>query len=272
MIDWKKYFDAVYVLHYAGYNEIEQHLMSELKRVGLSDSGILHIHENISSSFLRTLKKNVDCEDRLKNDSTFSCSFGHYSILKIIELKNYSNVLILEDDVTFLKDIDQIQKILDQTLIDIPNYDLCLFSHFQTPCSDIKEEIPKYVNEMQNAAKNNQMFIPYNKNSAPVSSAACYAVSRKGSIMLRGLYEHQMQIADIIFRNSPFLRNTTVDNFHSLVLDSLKSYYCRVPISLQKNIQQSMTNNILGKNFDIIMQKQKQIAEYVGIKYSNYNF
>lgn len=271
MINWKKYFDAVYVLHYAGYNEIESHLNSELKRVGLDSSGILHIHENISSPFLTTLKKNVNCEDRLKSESAFSCAFGHYSILKITELKNYSKILILEDDVSFLKDLTLLENILEKSLVDIPDYDFCLFSHFQTPCPDIKEEIPRYINEMLLARKNNQMFITYNRNSATVSSGVCYAVSRKACIMLRGLYEHQMQLADIIFRNIPFVRGTTVDNFHSYVLDTLKSFYCRVPISLQKNIAQSMTNSILKRNFASIMKTQQNIAEYVGIHYADYN-
>ena len=62
--------------------------------------------------------------------SSFSCSFGHYSIMKIAELKGYSRILILEDDIAFLNDVDEINHILDTAQSEVPNYDVCLFSHF----------------------------------------------------------------------------------------------------------------------------------------------
>lgn len=104
----------------------------ELDRVGLTSSGILTVHNNISSPFLETLQKNVVCDD-VPNEmkaSSFSCSFGHYSIMKIAELKGYSKILVLEDDISFLNDIDEIDHVLSTAVSEAPNYDVCLFSHF----------------------------------------------------------------------------------------------------------------------------------------------
>ena len=89
--------------------------------------------------------------------------------------------------------------------------------------------------------------------SAAVGSGAAYALSRRGLICLRGLYEHQMQLADMVFRNIPYGRNGTIDNFHSEVLEMLNRFYCRMPIGLQNNIMNSMTGSILNSNFSHIM-------------------
>ena len=274
MINWKKYFDQVFVLHYAGYTEIEDKLNAELARVGLVDSGILTIHNNISSPFLSILQRNINC-DTVPNSmrpSSFSCSFGHYTIMKIAELKGYSRILILEDDIAFLKDIGKIESILDAAVVEVPDYDVCLFSHFMSPCPRSASDIQKYAYEMHQYQALNKCFIPYTSSSAPVASGAAYGLSRKGLVCLRGLYEHQMQISDMIFRNQPYLKDGDVDGFHDLILSSLSRFYCRCPIGIQNNIKQSVTGEILKDGFSQILAAQKKLAEYVGINYSEYSF
>ena len=272
MIDWKKYFDQVFVLHYAGYSQVEDRLCAELTRVGLSNSGILTIHNNISSPLLKTLSKNIDKDPNDMRESSFSCSFGHYSIMKIAELKNYNRILILEDDIVFHKDIDTISYVFDSVLTENPDYDMCLFSHFQSPCCENSNDVPLYIKEMHDANQHNRMMIPFNSHSAAVASGVSYGLSRRGYICIRGLYEHQFQIADMIFRNIPYHLNGHIDNFHYEILEMLKRYYCRIQISLQKNERRSVTGDILNANFDKIMNAQQRIAELAGIKYSDYNF
>lgn len=220
------------MLHYAGYGEVEEKLMSELGRVGLLDSGVLTVHNNISSPFLNTLKRNVQLDPQDMRDSSFSCSFGHYSIMKIAELKKYERVLVMEDDIVFLKDVDAIERQFEAALNEIPDYDLCMFSHFQSPCVERRSDISLYIQEMANARQNGMNFIPFTRTSSAVASGVAYGLSRKGLICLRGLYEHQMQIADVIFRNIPYHANGQVDEFHAVVLDGLKRYFCVNPIGL----------------------------------------
>lgn len=55
MIDWKKYFDKIVVLHYVKNDACKTRLISELDRVGIMQSGICHIHENIQSPFFKIL-------------------------------------------------------------------------------------------------------------------------------------------------------------------------------------------------------------------------
>lgn len=114
MIDWKKYFDKIIVLHYAKNLNIEDRLNAELNRVGILQSGICYIYENINSPLFDVLRNNMKCDvEHLKNASTMSCAWGHYSILKIAAIKGYKTTLILEDDIAFHKDIDVIENILE---------------------------------------------------------------------------------------------------------------------------------------------------------------
>ena len=109
MIDWKKYFDHIYCVHIVEYKERRLELMEELNRVGILDSGIF--------SFKYTFRTPLD--NVLLNSYNFSrasdaerfdvpklnLAMGHYACIKEALGLEYKRILLLEDDIAFLKDL-----------------------------------------------------------------------------------------------------------------------------------------------------------------------
>lgn len=84
--------------------------------------------------------------------SYLRCSFAHYSLWKTCYELEYDNVLILEDDTMFLKNIDKCYKILDKFYNKKNNSDIYLFDYVFNNLSlnsitfeDINIRIDKYL-------------------------------------------------------------------------------------------------------------------------------
>ena len=116
-IDWKKYVDQIYVVHY-----IEQHqrlidLNKELDRVDILNSGILYRFDNISTPLYKKLFENFNTHTLLNEEVNytyaFDCTLGHYYCMKHALANNYKRILILENDVRFLKDKNKIIDVLN---------------------------------------------------------------------------------------------------------------------------------------------------------------
>ena len=97
---------------------------AELKRVGILDSSIFEWKNAFCSPFFEVISKNIKHRhaDTIKNQGAFNCAFMHYECMKMAEAMNYSKILIIEEDLVFLKSLDTIVKILDA----MPNTDVCL--------------------------------------------------------------------------------------------------------------------------------------------------
>jgi len=105
MINWNKYFEHVYILTRCSSFDRRNVYAKELKRVGLND---YHWWYNCDNELM----------DYQKIDNTYGkgpqrATFGHYTLIKSLYELNYDNVLIMEDDNCFLKDISKIQEQLD---------------------------------------------------------------------------------------------------------------------------------------------------------------
>ena len=112
-IDWKKYIDHIYCIHYVPYSDRRERLEKELKRVGILDSGIFSWQ--LSYDIPKFTKNPLE-------DNTYN----HLQCYCNAKYMGYKKVMILEDDIVFLKDINMIQTLLDN----LPNeYDICLFDH-----------------------------------------------------------------------------------------------------------------------------------------------
>ena len=129
MINWKNYVDQIYVItHTKRINN--EYFYNELKRVGIYDSNIMFIFENIQTPFYKELfniiVKNNNADkyvdqgynsDDIKRNTEYSKVFNsviaHYYCLKHAQQHEYSKILILEDDLLFLKDLNQIETLLN---------------------------------------------------------------------------------------------------------------------------------------------------------------
>lgn len=180
MVNWTKYFDAIICLSLADNIERRRDAYQDFKRVGIADSGIFgwkitcknefykYIWSNPSFNTLPGLKINY-------NHAHMNCTMGHYEIMKESLALGYNRVLILEDDVRFLKDVDHIEEILSN----MPDYDILLFDKFLAIDRKVLEDT-------KTNCKINDWFFDY--SSCNLLSCGCYAMSRKG---MEVLTEHQ---------------------------------------------------------------------------------
>lgn len=121
MIDWKKYFDHIYTVNFVNNKLRQINLNNELKRVGILDSGIYDTIEFIPSPLINQLcDMSLDVSNVMFDSFTkykmYNMLINHYFIIKQAYLKGYKKVLVLEDDVRFLKDINYIEKLLDKSI------------------------------------------------------------------------------------------------------------------------------------------------------------
>ena len=161
------YFDKIYCLHLAEAKERYDSLLKEFNSVGILKN--VEIWWTCKRQISSTLGKYLyEKEYKSSNNyyaGAFNCQIEHYSIIKQAYLRGYENILILEDDIAFIKDIEYIQKIING----IPkDYDILkLYDTYQSNGKyKIKEE-------------NSNLFIPFEYGTYGCSTLA-YALSRKG--------------------------------------------------------------------------------------------
>lgn len=193
-IDWTKYFDKIYCIRFLPmHSERHERTEKELKRVGILDSSIFEWKNAFCSPFFEVISKNIKHRhiDTIKNQGAFNCAFMHYECMKMAEAMNYSKILIIEEDLVFLKSLDTIVKILDA----MPNTDVCLLDKWCGNPYKWKADLAEkryYCNEY---------FRYFDVNSQVYGSAACYAISRKAICTYCKLQEQLFFPADELWNN-----------------------------------------------------------------------
>lgn len=117
-IDWTKYFDHIFCIHYISKDRIERHhqLINELTRVGIYDSGIFSFIYDEDSLFTNKLYNDISIDTGYGVvDYSKRVTLNHYKALNISKLLGYKNVLIIEDDIVFLKDLQVIKNALEES-------------------------------------------------------------------------------------------------------------------------------------------------------------
>ena len=186
-------FDKIYCLHMAE-NEIRyQNMMSEFEHLGIKDQVEIwwtckrKISTEIGNSLesLHTIFYNYK---RRKNEdvygAVFNCSFEHYTIIKQAYLRGLNSILILEDDISFNKNISN-EKIHD-IFANIPeDYDIVKFYN---------EQIDKDESDNQFSFISNKSIHVYNYSL----SSLCYALSNNGMKKYIEKMDEKFEIADRI--------------------------------------------------------------------------
>lgn len=169
-IDWTKHFDQIFcILFLPNYEERHQRLDNELKRVDIIDSGIFQYVYTFLTPFQNILKAHV----KSRFDDTqamFNSILAHYRCYKIAQSMNYERVLILEDDVMFLKQKKMMSDILEAS----PSSDVVLYDKFTCTYKSLDQH------EKDNAECHlNSYFVDFTHINVPINSAACYSLSKK---------------------------------------------------------------------------------------------
>lgn len=188
MIDWKKYFDHIYCIHYLPYKERYRKCVDELTRVGIRESGVFSWKLTWDSPLLDRLYQVCNAAPSV---GCMKIGFAHYMCIKEAYELGFNHVLILENDNIFLKDVNKIEKILN----DLPDdYDICLL-----------DKIPAVSAKYEDAVKNatNESFIDIDKKFYVLAN--CYALSRKGMEHVIKNQEKRLAISDTYLRFNNFM-------------------------------------------------------------------
>lgn len=179
MIDWKKYFDRIYCIRYAGRGPLDlksdkDPYINELRRVGILDSGIFDIEYSVDSLAVEIFHENHPGEFDKQNlyGHHLHVTFTHYiAALKAYTL-GYNRILIIEDDICWLKDLNMIDKYLSSIPED-DKYNICLFDWAIETCNwDANENChldDPYIDD-------NNLYREFKHGCL----SSCYALNRKG--------------------------------------------------------------------------------------------
>lgn len=181
-------FDYKSVLAFTGNKPRIDLLRAEFSRVGLSN---VEVHWNFHNSFVtNTLFEQVPLQGNRKQ-SILNNALGHYSMIKTAYELGKNHALIMEDDIRFLRDVRQIEEMVRDLP---PDYDIALLDSIISPDS------PQiHLLKNQNENKHQSLLSALSNKSARASSwwravdsatsAACYALSRRGMATLIWFYE-----------------------------------------------------------------------------------
>lgn len=238
IIDWKKYFDKIICVHYLSYNDRLFFLKQELHRVGITDD-ILEFSYTYNTPYvdiLHAVFKNSDATNCI-NTAAVSCALGHYNAIKIAYENNCKKVLIIEDDIAFLKNIEQIKETLDNVPDDADVVLFDKFIHFDTDT----------YNKMVKDNSVNKYFTKFNNED--IASACCYMLSRKAQCDFIKIYEKYLMVADICF--------TQYESSHK--------YFANNNIAIQNQYDYCMNYRYYGT------ESMNSGYKPINIKYEDYN-
>jgi GR25 family glycosyltransferase involved in LPS biosynthesis len=207
-VNWSDIFDSIWCITYTGYPERKKALESELKRIGILDSGVFNwrftfptIFDNILFDVTKKQLRHNNC----KNVPSMSCSLGHYGCIKTAYELGHEFTLIMEDDIRFLKDVGKISEIMDSIP---PCGDIINFDVLPTESKYTKDN---YVSLMEKNSYNDRFF---RYDGEMLWGASCYALSRKAMERILQRYEQMLYVADGYTSGKIFL-GTDVSYFAS---------------------------------------------------------
>lgn len=212
-------FDRIICLHYIPYEERLEPLKQELKRVGILDSPKFEWKLTFDSPLLHNLYKNFP--NKCVTQGLFNCAVGHYEVWKTCEMMRYKKVLILEDDVRFLKNVKRVHEIFADTPAE---YDYILYDRYAHSNKVIDETVADRYND--NFANHKQV--------SQFESNGCYAMSYDALYFNVVCQEQKMTYADVPIK----------------YINSLKKYVTIEPPCIQKLYDSSWTATSLKERAD----------------------
>ena len=236
-INWDNVFDKIWCIHFVPYKERFNAINNELSRVGIVGSSCFEWHYTISNYWNKFLVRYL-FQNKLAwalKETALYCPLEHYQIIKKSYEFGYKRILIIEDDIRFLKDLEKVK----ETIENIPeNADIALFDYF-IHCTD--DEFQSYKSN-----KVNQYFGVYDK----LMSTSCYMLSRTAMEKIIPLYEKFLLPSDMYtsFKAPPDL----------LKVFSLDHIACQYSYSISDN-------NTGGEKDSIDVAYQRE-----NLDYSNY--
>ena len=116
MIEWSKYFDAIYVLSRTD-PRIRQDIIAEINRVGMNQTNILRFNCIFATpldehNFAGIIPRGVDFIKE-NNKASLAIVLGLYNVFQECLGMGLKRILVVEDTCRFIDDLDKIQSVLD---------------------------------------------------------------------------------------------------------------------------------------------------------------
>lgn len=188
---WRSKFDAVYLLHEASASERLDNIMSEMRRVGLEDSGILRVEWTFKSKYDKALHNGAKMSVAAANEA--------YSFLRILSEASalgYSRILFLEDDAAFLNDLSLLKRIVDAT----PDTDMVLYD-WQTHIGKGETERFERLAELKRSSPYGDLFFERDLDLCSMWRNTAFALSAKAVSAIKSRLEDSLIMIDW-FQNS----------------------------------------------------------------------
>lgn len=178
-------FDRKVMLYYTG-NRLTRtpQMENELDRVGL---GCADRQWQFPSPIDRVLLMSMAHIPSCERGGYFNCSMGHYRAIATAYHLGCESVLIMEDDISFLKDLSKIQEIVE----DLPDdYDVAMLDSFAIAMKNVNADT---VRQLRDGRRVSRHWAEFDE----LRSCACYALSRRGMARMKFCYEAVETARDI---------------------------------------------------------------------------
>lgn len=186
-IDWSKYFDRIYCVHYLPQRERLPRLKDELKRVGILDSGVFELRYTSDSPYDEIIFKNLEYSHACVSTTNINIGLEIRRILAEAMEFGYKRILLLESDIAFLKSLEELKDALDSLPPDGDVVQLDKFVNLR-----IKGEYQGHLRE--NMVNKWYFTVP---TRAFYTSAACMALSAKAIASMKRVLDAHIEAIDI---------------------------------------------------------------------------
>lgn len=190
-IVWANYFDHIYCLHYLPARHKLPRLMEELDRVGILDSGIFSLRETVPSPYDQIIFEKQKDPACCPNPIFVNICLEVRRILYNAKHFGYKRILMLEDDVAFLKNLDLLKNGLDKTPagFGVVQYDKFVNTQF----------VGDYNERLRNQSINDNYFSGEGGLVA-YTSAACFGLFGVAIDEFLGLMDTRICATDIAYQ------------------------------------------------------------------------
>lgn len=188
---WGDYFDRIFCIHYVEYKNRTDIIERELDRIGILGSGIFEWRYTYKNMFEKNLAQMLG----VKPCSLIGPLFIETKRMFAESLyKNYNRIMVIQDDALFLKDVEEIQKIIAH----IPDNADCIQLEKRT--SGMADRIKKW-RELTAQSRINDYFVRADGNI--FWGGACYSLTKEGMMTLDEIMTKDLINEDNCFAKVP---------------------------------------------------------------------
>jgi len=232
-------FDRKVVLYFTGNKDTRVPGMEkELARVGLEDADRQWQYPTpLDGVFLRSVRHIPCLEQKI---GLFNATMGHYRAIATAYHLGCESVLIIEDDIRFLKDKSDIE----DSVAAIPeDYDMALLDSFYRTWGDKKANSSE-MSSWRDGRKANDLWSEFDM----LCSGGCYALSRRGMKRMMFAFE-----AVETRKGIGKMRVSDHFNNRSILGADTRMYFARKNVAIQRDMGASNTpaSEITGEYLDM---------------------